>query len=64
MAAVAAGVGVVSMAAVAEDSVAAWVAEAFAAASAVEVFEAVMVGGDMGTVMASGADGEMGLASG
>jgi hypothetical protein len=63
MAAVAAGVGVVSMAASpVGDSAAVMVVEAFAAASV--VIEADMVAEDMGTVTASGAAGDMGLASG
>jgi len=63
MAAVAAGVGVVSMAAPpVGDSAAAMVVEASAAASV--AIEADMVAEDTGTVTASGAAGDMGLASG
>ena len=63
MAAVAAGVGVVSMAAPpVGDSAVAMAAEASAVAT--EVFEAAMVAGDMVTVTATVAVGGMGLASG
>jgi hypothetical protein len=63
MAAVVAGVGVVSMAASpVGDSAAAMVVEAFAVVT--EVIEAVTVAGDMGMVTATGAAGDIGLASG
>jgi hypothetical protein len=62
MAAVAAGVGVVSTAVPsAEDSTAAMVAVAFAVVT--EVFAAGMVAEGMATVTAIGAAGDMGMAS-